>query len=145
MTLSELSYKYYQYLKDEHAGTGPTKEELMLQVAQRSALRSRNPKALNVAMAKMLGVEEFCTREPHFEGEEVFKSQKCKADKPLGSEYKSHRPNQVNTSYLRVRTRSTATEGASCSLNDILEDPSIDLHQHPVPIDNNKATHVTAI
>jgi hypothetical protein len=29
---------------------------------------------LNVAMAKMHGAEEFCTREPHFEGEEVFGS-----------------------------------------------------------------------
>jgi hypothetical protein len=32
------------------------------------------PKALNVTMAKMLGAKEFCTREPHFEGEEVFGS-----------------------------------------------------------------------
>jgi hypothetical protein len=64
----------------------------MLWVAQRSALRSGNPKALNVVMAKMLGIEEFCTREPHFEGEEVFGSQKRKADLPLGSEHESHRP-----------------------------------------------------
>jgi hypothetical protein len=30
--------RYYQFLKGEHAGTGPGKEELMLQVAQHSAL-----------------------------------------------------------------------------------------------------------
>jgi hypothetical protein len=53
--------RYYQFLKGEHAGIGPGKEELMLQVAQLSALRSGNPKALNVAMAKMPGIEEFCT------------------------------------------------------------------------------------
>jgi hypothetical protein len=47
---------------------------------------------LNVVMAKMPRVEEFCTREPHFEGEEVFGSQKRKADLPLGFEHKSHRP-----------------------------------------------------
>jgi hypothetical protein len=66
--------RYYQFLKDEYAGIGPGKEELMLQVVQRSALRSGNPKALNIAMAKMHGAEEFCTQEPHFEGEEVFGS-----------------------------------------------------------------------
>jgi hypothetical protein len=32
--------KYYQFLKGNYAGIGPGKEELMLQVAQRSALRS---------------------------------------------------------------------------------------------------------
>jgi hypothetical protein len=52
----------------------------MLWIAQRSALRSINPKALNVAMARMPRVEEFCTQEPYFEGKEVFGSQKHKAD-----------------------------------------------------------------
>jgi hypothetical protein len=56
--------RYYQFLKDDYVGTGPGKEGLMLQVAQRSALWSGNPNALNVAMAKILGAEEFCTREP---------------------------------------------------------------------------------
>jgi hypothetical protein len=74
MTLSELSSKYYQFLKGEYVGTGPGKEELMLRVAQRSALRSGNSKALNVTMTKMPGAKEFCTREPYFEGEEVFGS-----------------------------------------------------------------------
>jgi hypothetical protein len=119
--------RYNQFLKGEYAGTGPGKEELILRVTQRSALQSRNPKALNVVMAKMPGVEEFCTREPHFEGEEVFGSQKRKADLPLGSEHKSHRPDRVNFSRPRVRTRSTAAVGASCSLSDIPEEPSIDL------------------
>jgi hypothetical protein len=77
--------RYYQFLKGKYGGIGSWKEELMLQVPQRSALRSGNPKALNVATAKMAGIEEFCTREPHFEGEEVFGSQKRKAYIPLGS------------------------------------------------------------
>jgi hypothetical protein len=71
---------YYQFFKGEYIRTGPEKEELMLRIAQHSALRSGNPKALNVAKAKMPGTKEFCTREPHFEGEEVFGSQKHKAD-----------------------------------------------------------------
>jgi hypothetical protein len=92
---------------------------MMLQVAQRSALWSRNPKALNIAMAKMPRVEEFCTWEPHFESEEVFGSQKCKADIYLGSEKESHRPDRVNFSGPQVRTKFTGAGSASCSLNDI--------------------------
>jgi hypothetical protein len=137
--------RYYQFLKGEHVGIGPWKEELMLRVAQHSALRSENPKALNMAMTKMLGAEEFCTREPHFEGKEVFGSQKCKADIPLGSEHESFRPDRVNFFHPRVRTRSTAAAGASCSLSDILEEPSTDLQEHPIPIVNSRTTHVTAI
>ena len=53
--------RYYQFLKGECAQTGLRKEELMLQVVQRSALLSGNPKALNIALAKMPGAEEFCT------------------------------------------------------------------------------------
>jgi hypothetical protein len=46
----------------------------MLHVAQRSAQRSGNPKVLNAVVAKIPGAAEFCTREPYFEGEEVFGS-----------------------------------------------------------------------
>jgi hypothetical protein len=62
---------------------------------------------LNVAIAKMLGAKEFCTREPHFEGEEVFGSQKRKVVMPLGYEHKSHRPERVNYSCPRVSTSLT--------------------------------------
>jgi hypothetical protein len=96
-------------------------------------------------MAKMPGIEEFCTREPHFEGEEVFGSQKRKVDIPLGSEHESHRPDRVNFSRPQVRIRSTAAAGASCSLSDIPEEPSTDLQEHPIPNVNSKTTHVTTI
>jgi hypothetical protein len=82
--------RYYQFLKGEYAGTGPGKEELMLRVAQRSALR-------------------------------------------------------VNFSRPQIRTRSTAAAGASCSLSDILEEPSTDLQEHPIPNVNSKTIHMTAI
>ena len=75
-----------------------------------------NPKVLNVAMAKMLGAEDFCTREPYFEGEEVFGSQKRKVDISLGFEHKSYMPDKVNFSCPRVRTRSTRARGANCKL-----------------------------
>jgi hypothetical protein len=96
-------------------------------------------------MVEMPGAEEFCTREPHFEGEKVFGSQKRNADIPLGSEHESHRPDRVNFSRPRVMTRSTTTAGASCSLSDIPEEPSTDLQEHPIPNVNNRTTHVTAI
>jgi hypothetical protein len=137
--------RYYQFLKGDYAGTSPGKEELMLRVVQRSALRSGNPKALNVATAKMPGAEEFCTREPYFEGEEVFGSQKHKVDISLESEHESHKPDRVNFSRPRIRTRSTAAAGASCSLSDISEEPSTDLQEHPTPNINSRTTHVTAI
>jgi hypothetical protein len=74
-----------------------------------------------------------------------FGSQKRKADLLLGSKHESHRPDRVNFSRPRVRTRSTAAAGASCSLSDIPEEPSIDLQEHPIPNINSRMTHVTAI
>jgi hypothetical protein len=142
--------RYYQFLKGEYAGTGPGKKKLMLRVAQRLAQRSRNPKALNVAMAKMLRAEEFCTREPHFEGDEVFGFQKCKANIHLSSLL-----DRVNFSHPQVRTRSTRAGGSSCNLNDIPEEISPDLYDdsrrpdaatgQPTSIHNSKAPHVTTI
>ena len=96
-------------------------------------------------MAKMHGAKEFCTWEPLFEGEEVFGSQKHKADIPLGSEHQSHKPNQVNFSHSQVNTRSTRTRGISCDLNNIPEELPPDLYEHPTPIDNCRATHVIII
>ena len=52
--------------------------------------RAGNPKVLNGAMAKLLGAELFCTCEPHLAGEEVFSSQKQKADVLLGFEGESY-------------------------------------------------------
>jgi hypothetical protein len=137
--------RYYQFLKGDYVGTGPEKEELMLRVVQHSALQSGNLKALNVAMAKMPRVEEFCTQEPHFEGEDVFGSQKRKVDIPLVFKHESHRPNQVNFSHPRVRTRFTAAAGASYNLSNVREEPSPDLQEHPIPNINRRTIHMTAI
>ena len=96
--------RYYQFLKGEHAGTGPGKEEL-LRVVQRSTHRTGNPKVLGDSISNIRGVQDFVTREPYLEGEEVFGSQKRKADMPLGCEHDSHRLDKVNFSRPRVRTR----------------------------------------
>jgi hypothetical protein len=105
--------RYYQYMKGDQARTGPGKEELQLRAAQRTTERTGDPKVLNVAMAKLPGAELFCTREPHLVGEEVFGSQKRKADVPLGFEGESHRPDKVNFSRLRIAMRSLRAHDAS--------------------------------
>jgi hypothetical protein len=78
-------------------------------------------------MAKLLGVELFYTCEPHLAGEEVFGSQKRKADVPLGFESESHRPNKVNFSCPRIATRSSRANHASCSLPNMVEELSPEL------------------
>jgi hypothetical protein len=143
--------RYYQYLKGDRAGTGPGKEELQLRAAQRTAERTGDPKVLNVAMAKLLGAELFCTRAPHMAGEEVFGSQKRKADVPLGFEGESHRPDKVNFSRPRIATSSSRANYASCSLPDVVEEVSPKLQEDQAP--NNLGTmgdverpgHVTAV
>src|ERR1700738_3289227 len=65
---------YSQFLKGENPGTGPSKEELKLRRAQRSAAKTGNSKLLHEAILKMPGNEEWCTRTPHLKGEEVFVS-----------------------------------------------------------------------
>jgi hypothetical protein len=121
--------RYYQYLKGDRAGTNPGKEELQLRAAQRTTERTGDPKVLNVAMAKLPGAELFCTREPHLAGEEVFGSQKRKADVPLDFEGKSHRPDKVNFSLPWIATRSSRAKHASCSLPDVVEKLSSELQE----------------
>jgi hypothetical protein len=119
--------RYYQYLKGNRVGIGPGKEELQLRAAQRIAERTGDPKVLNVAMAKLLGAELFCTCASHMAGEEVFGSQKRKADVPLGFEGESYRPDKVNFSRPRIATRSSRANHASCSLLDVVEEVSPEL------------------
>jgi hypothetical protein len=102
-------------------------------------------------MAKLLGAELFCTREPHLASEEVFGSQKLKADVPLGFEGESHRPDKVNFSHPRIVIRSNKANHASWSLPDVVEELSPELQEDQAP--NNLGTagdvgrpgHVTAL
>jgi hypothetical protein len=143
--------QYYQYLKGDRAGTGPGKEELQHRAAQRTAERTRDPKVLNVAMAKLPGAELFCTHAPHMAGEEVFGSQKRKADVPLGFEGESHRPDKVNFSRSRIATRSSRANHASCNLPDVVEEVSSELHEEQAlnelgtTGDIGRPGHITAV
>ena len=147
--------RYYQFLKGEHVGMGPRKEELLLRVAQRSAHCTGNPKVLADAILNIRGVQDFVTREPHLEGEEVFGSQERKADMPLGCKHDSHRPNKVNFSHPRVRTRSsvasTSTPAVAAIEEGIPFHPGMDdmetmpSEEHQERPQNHHSMHVTRI
>jgi hypothetical protein len=96
---------YYQFLKGENLGTGPWKEELKPRHAQRAAAKTRNSKPLHEAISKMHGGDEWCTRTPHLEGEEVFVSLKRKLYTAFGDKRESHRPDKIGISRPRVQTR----------------------------------------
>ena len=98
---------YYQFLKGGWSGTGPSKHELRLRQAQRSG---RLDKVVD-AMKTMAEGKEWCTRTPHFEGEEVFGSTARQLNLPLGSEFDSHRPDKMNFSRPKARR---ATRQSRC-------------------------------
>ena len=141
----------YQYLKGNQADTSPRKEELQLHAIQRIAERIGDSKVLNVAMAKLLGAKLFCTHAPHMAGEEVFDSQKQKANVPLGFEGESYRPDKVNFSHPRIVTRSSQADHASCSLFDMVEELSPKLQEDQAPNnlgtvgDVRRSCHVTTV
>ena len=142
---------YYQYLNGERGGTGLGKEELLLRVAQRTTVRSRDPRALHAALSRMPGAEEFCSQEPHFEGEEVFGSMKRKLDLPLGSKHDSQRLDKVNFSHPRVELRSSKTCSSAQACKDDPPEPSDADIQLPrtekeaTPRVVPKVTHVTTV
>ena len=147
--------RYYQFLKGEHAGMGPGKEELLLKVAQRCAHRTRNPKVVADAISNIRVVQNFVTREPHLEGEEVFGSQKWKADMPLGCEQDLHKLDKVNFSRPHVRTRfavaGTSTAATAPSDEDISFHADVDVMEivpsgeHLERPQNRHPLHVTGI
>jgi hypothetical protein len=94
---------YRAYQRGYACGSGPSKQELKL----RAATRSKDPKKIAEALNTLPGAEGLGSRIPHLEGEEIFGSTKRKLDVPIGDAGDSHRPDKVNFSQPRVRTRST--------------------------------------
>ena len=100
---------YNSFLNGGRPGTGPSKQELRLCPAQRSG----RPEKVVEVMKNMPEAKDWCTRTPHFEGEEVFGSTVRKADLPIGSEFDSHRPDKMSFSRLKVQTRATNSQRGS--------------------------------
>ena len=96
---------YRAYLKGYTSESGPSKGELRL----RATRRSGDPKKIAEALNTLPGAMGVGTRIPHLEGEETFGSTKRKLDVPIGDAGDSHRPDKINFSQPRMRTRSTPT------------------------------------
>jgi hypothetical protein len=92
---------YYQFLQDGIGGDGPSKEEFKVRGTQRRAQRTGDPIKLQKVLLDMPGGEEFCTRDPHLEGAEVFGSQKRRPDTPNGDDGETYRLDTVNFSRPR--------------------------------------------
>jgi len=95
---------YRAFLRGHTSRFGPSKGELKL----RAARQSGDPKKLAEALNSLPRAEGLKSRVPHLEGEEIFGSTKWKLDIPIGDAGDSHRPDKVNFSQLRVRTRSNS-------------------------------------
>ena len=76
--------------------------------------RSGDPKKIAKALNTLPGAEGVETRVLHLEGEETFGSMRRKLDVPIGDAGDLHRPDKINFSQPRVRTRSTATVSQPC-------------------------------
>ena len=81
---------YHQFLKGGVGGDGPSKDELKLRCAQRHAQGTSDPVVLQKVLLDMPDVEEFCTRNSHLEGVEVFGLQKRKPHTPIGADEETH-------------------------------------------------------
>jgi hypothetical protein len=124
---------------------------MLLQVAQRSTKRSRDPKVLNDAMAKLPGTDSFCICELQLVGEEVFRFQKRKINDPLRFEDGSHWPDTINFSHSWIATRFARANHASYSLANVVEELSLDLQEDHAPnnlgttVEVCKPPHITAV
>jgi hypothetical protein len=79
----------------------------------------------------MPGGEEFCTRDPHFEGAEVFGSQKRRPNTPIGDDGDIHRPDTV--SFSRPRPGKQVTQFQPETLPIIIEESSPSVQEVQVP------------
>ncbi len=106
-------------------------------------------------MATVPGVGEYCTRDPHFEGKEVFGSQSQMFDLPPGSQNDSHRPDKVNFSRPHGGTRLPCPSAFVIPLDTISEeallhalDEEIELQISVKPMDafpSSEACQVTSV
>ena len=93
---------YFQFLKEERPGKSPSNEELKLRRAQRSGVRTGNPKVLHEAILNMPRADEWCTTNPHLEGEEVCVSLNQKPNVAFEDEHESHRSDKISVSRPHV-------------------------------------------
>ena len=99
---------------------GPSREELRLRCAQRRAHRTDDLGVIQSALLGMPRANDFCTRDPHHEGAEVFGSQKQKPDTPIKADDETHRPDTISFSWPHPLKR--VTRARALTLPTILEE-----------------------
>ena len=123
---------------------GPSREELKLRSAQRRAQRTDDPEVIQSALLGMPGADDFCTGDPHYEGAEVFGSQKRKPDIPIRVDDKTHRSDTINFSQPHPLKRITKARAAT--LPTIVEEvePCIEQIQFLPPVGTD-IRHITVV
>ena len=104
---------YYQYLKGGIGRLSLSEEELRFRSTQCHAKQTGNPSKLKKALLDMPRVDEFCTRDPHYKGAEVFSSQERKLDMPIRPNNEIHKPDTFNFSCPFTSRRFTRACAAS--------------------------------
>ena len=99
---------------------GPNREELRLRSTQRRAHRTGDPGVIQSALLGMPGADDFCIRDPHHEGAEVFGSQKQKPNTPIGVDDETHRLDTI--SFSRPHPLKRVTRARAATLPTILEE-----------------------
>ena len=123
---------------------GCRREEFKQRSAQRRAQRTGDPGVIQLALLGMPKADEFCTRDPHHKGAEVFGSQKRKPDTPIGADKDSHRPDTVN--FLQPRPPKWVTRSHATTLPTIVEEVDGSAEQlHALPPFRIDIRHVTAV
>ena len=87
---------------------------------------------LQRALLDMPGVEDFCTREPHLEGAEVFGSQKRKPDTPIGADSETLRSDTINFSCPCLSKR--VTRSGAATLPTVIEEVSPSVQEVLSPV-----------
>ena len=123
---------------------GPSKEELRLRSTQRRAHCTGDPGVIQSALLSMLGADDFCTRDPHHEGAEVFGSQKQKLDTPIGADDETHRSDTISFSWPPPLKRVTRARAAT--LPTILEEVKPCMEQiQPLPPVGTDIRRISAV
>ena len=135
---------YYQYLKGGVKDMGTSREELRLRSAQCRAHRIGDPGVNLSALLGMPGADDFCTRDPHHEGAEVFGSQKRKLDILIGADNETHRPDTI--SFSRPHPLKRVTRARTATLPTIAKEvkPCIEQIQ-PLPPVGTDIRRITAV
>ena len=91
----------------------PSREELKLRSAQCRAQRTSDPGVIQSTLLGMPRADDFCIRDPHHEGVEVFGSQKQKPNIPIGAHDETHRLDTISFSLPHPLKRVTRARAAT--------------------------------